>query len=340
MRKTFLFFLIIIAFTIPMIQADPDQYELDIARGLIDGIETWGMIGHTEDSQTSETTLWGLNTRYVFPPIASSMTVSSTDVNDDLGDTGAWMIVIQGLDVNYNELEEVVILNGQTPVNTTNLFFRINYAQILSSGSTGINEGDIYIGTGAVVGGIPANKYALIEADYGNVMQAVYTVPANKTLYLTRIWLTTYTNKQFQVYGIAWSAPSGNNMTHFRKFEAHLGESSLERYINPPIAIPATASIEYTELSDQAGGQINIELIGVLVNEADALSLMSWGIEWLTGILWIALTGIGVFKKSGTMTVFAGFLGLILGLLMMSTSTMVAISLILLNLYLIYTGSD
>jgi hypothetical protein len=70
------------------------------------------------------------------------------------------------------------------------------------------------------------------------------------------------------------------------------------------------------------------------------INLDAWSINWLTSLLWIGLLGIGTFNKSGMLTIFAGFLGLILGLLMLGTNTMVGISLILLNLYLIYTGSE
>ena len=66
----------------------------------------------------------------------------------------------------------------------------------------------------------------------------------------------------------------------------------------------------------------------------------AWSINWLTSLLWLGVLAIASMTRSGTMTLFAGFFGLILGILMLSTNTMVAISLILLNLYLIYTGSE
>ena len=69
-------------------------------------------------------------------------------------------------------------------------------------------------------------------------------------------------------------------------------------------------------------------------------NLDAWSINWLTSLLWLGVLAIASSTRSGTLTVFAGFLGLILGVLMLGTSSMVAISLILLNLYLIYTGSD
>lgn len=341
--RTIVFLILIISLGfIPMAHGDPDKYELDITRDLIEGIEDWGLIGHTDDSQTTETTIWDLPSRYVFPPVASSMTVSSADVNDDYLDTGAWSVIIQGLDINYLEIEELVFLDGQNPVNTTNEFYRINYFQIIGSGTSETNEGHLYLGTGAVVGGIPANIYGLIDAGYGNVFTAVYTVPADKTLYINRIWLTTYTNKFFTVYGRAWTPPSGGvggNMTTFIKFEAHVSQSFIERTVNPPIAIPPKSSIEYTSFSDQAGGQVNIEIRGVLVDE-EAPGLQIGDISWLLSIIWLVLTGIGLGKENKILTMFAGFFGIILGLLLLGDSEMVSIALILLNLYLVYAGSQ
>ena len=68
-------------------------------------------------------------------------------------------------------------------------------------------------------------------------------------------------------------------------------------------------------------------------------NLDAWSISWLTSFLWLGLVAIGVFKSNKILIMFAGFFGLILGLLLMTTSSMVSIALILLNLYLIYEGT-
>lgn len=68
-------------------------------------------------------------------------------------------------------------------------------------------------------------------------------------------------------------------------------------------------------------------------------SLSPWDINWITALIWLTLTAIGVFKGNKIMIIFAGFFGLILGLLLMTVSSMISVALICLNLYLIYEGT-
>jgi len=69
------------------------------------------------------------------------------------------------------------------------------------------------------------------------------------------------------------------------------------------------------------------------------INLDAWSINWLMAIIWLVIMGIGVFKPDRIIRIFAGFFGLILGLLLMAENGMVSIALICLNLYLVYEGS-
>ncbi len=84
---------------------------------------------------------------------------------------------------------------------------------------------------------------------------------------------------------------------------------------------------------------MRIDFISVIVVADTEPSLSPWDINWITALIWLTLTAIGVFKSNKILIMFAGFFGLILGLLLMTTSSMVSIALILLNLYLIYEGT-
>jgi hypothetical protein len=90
-----------------------------------------------------------------------------------------------GLDGDYHEISETVTLNGQTAVNTTLSYLRINRMIVRSAGSGGANAGIIYAGTGTVTTGVPANIYATINGDGSNqTLMALWTVPAGYTGYL------------------------------------------------------------------------------------------------------------------------------------------------------------
>ena len=126
---------------------------------------------------TVAATIWPKNTAYVFPTVASLMTLYSTSVLDT-----TQSVLIDGLDANYNEIQEVLVLNGQTGVSTTQQFFRINDLTVLVDSPVG----DLSIGTGVALLGVPANTYGFIYAGDNISQSAVYTVPKGWSLFLTQ----------------------------------------------------------------------------------------------------------------------------------------------------------
>ncbi len=81
-----------------------------------------------------------------FPAAATLMSISSLSANDVFATgTGAWVIFIIGLDTDWNDAVDIVNLNGQTAVTSNVAFLRINQCIVLAAGTTGWNEGTIYI---------------------------------------------------------------------------------------------------------------------------------------------------------------------------------------------------
>ena len=140
-------------------------------------------------------TIWQQGGLYSYPPSASTMTVSSSDVNDTSAGTGARTVLISGLDASYNEASETITLNGQTAVTTVNSYIRVNRAIVLTAGSGGANAGNIYVGTGTVTAGVPANIYTIINGDGSNqTLQCFWTVPAGYTAYIYQTNISTGTS--------------------------------------------------------------------------------------------------------------------------------------------------
>jgi uncharacterized Zn-binding protein involved in type VI secretion len=168
------------------IQGKNEPFELQVARGFIQGHRAVTVFGYNPDVDTSEVTVWPLPSVITHPAAALQMKVSSTSANDASGNTGARTVVIQGLDANYNEISETVTLNGQTGVLTTQSFFRINYAYVATAGNTNSAAGDIYFGTGTVTAGVPATVYNIIKYDFNNTVTGHYTIPAGYSGYLSQ----------------------------------------------------------------------------------------------------------------------------------------------------------
>lgn len=168
------------------IQGKNEPFELQVARGFIEGHRTVTVFGYNGDVDTSEVTVWPLPSIITHPAAALQMKVSSTSADDTSAGTGARTVVIQGLDANYVEISETVTLNGQTEVLTAQSFLRINYAYVATVGSTNSAAGDIYFGTGTVTAGVPATVYNIIKYDFNNTVTGHYTIPAGHSGYLSQ----------------------------------------------------------------------------------------------------------------------------------------------------------
>lgn len=131
------------------------------------------------DTGTIPETIWdnggGL---YAFPTAQTVATLVSASASDTLGGIGANYVLLEGLNSDYEEISEVVTLNGVTPVNSVNQYFRINFARVVYSGSNKKNVGDITIT-------VDAKTVKHIMAGESIDHTGVFTVPVNHRLFLT-----------------------------------------------------------------------------------------------------------------------------------------------------------
>lgn len=159
------------------------KYGLQVRKGL------WAekglyKFGYNSSVGTATETVWDGGGEYSYPASASVMKVSS----DDTGDTS--VVTVSGLDSDYNEASEQVTLTGQTAVSTTTSFIRVNRVKVDSGEPTG----NIYVGTGTVTAGVPANIYAKIIAGENQTLMAVWTVPAGYTAYILAVSVASGTS--------------------------------------------------------------------------------------------------------------------------------------------------
>lgn len=174
-------------------------YPLEVTAMNVEGANTLVLNGSNQAVGTSYETLWEEGGVHEFPASASIMTVSSDDANDTSAGTGARTVLIMGLDSDYNEITETVTLNGTTGVNTTLEWFRINDMRVMTAGTGKTNAGSIFIGTGSITAGKPANVYGEIYTGDGVAHEGFYTVPAGKTLHILEIELGVQSGKDAQV---------------------------------------------------------------------------------------------------------------------------------------------
>ena len=123
-----------------------------------------------------------------FPVAATILGIASTSTDDDVAGTGALLLLIEGLDANWDIQAEVVTLTGQVKVLTVNTFIRVNELTILTTGSTGSNQGDIYVSDTNEVfsSGVPTLLvHSTMAANWNWGAGGVYSSPRNTKICTT-----------------------------------------------------------------------------------------------------------------------------------------------------------
>lgn len=176
---------------------------------------TWDFnkFGHNETVGTVFETLWSVGSTYIYPGSAFAMKASSGLA----ADSGA-TLEITGVDSAYDVQVEIVNLTGQTPVLTTAEFLRVYRARVLTHPAGVPNVGELFVGTGAVTNGVPAEKFTTIDSSFGQTLQAFLTVPRNHhaQVYQYRV----FSNSQKDTTVALWYRPFGevfkiSDIAHF-----------------------------------------------------------------------------------------------------------------------------
>lgn len=158
-----------------------EDFNLQVARGQIQGHSTLNIYGYQTAVATSFIPVWENATTYTYPVAATQMHLAGS-----VGDTAS--IVIQGLDANYNMISETAVLNGATAVTTVKSYLRINSMRVSVGSATNPS------GVVTLKDLTDTTIYAQINAGVGRTQMAIYTVPAGYTFYLSRIDVNTSLN--------------------------------------------------------------------------------------------------------------------------------------------------
>jgi hypothetical protein len=145
-----------------------DHFGYSIGKGLFSNMKQASIFGRSNvlagDVITDVTTIPGLVT-YVFP---NNNGQAMEIVSDNAADTDV-VYLIEGLDANFDEIQEVVTVNGTTPVTLVNEYARVNN---IGNVGTKANAGRVSVQD---VGG--GNTYSAASARSQESNVGVYTVP-------------------------------------------------------------------------------------------------------------------------------------------------------------------
>ena len=247
------------------IQGLSEPFELQVARGQIEGHSSFCQFGINTAVGTANETIWIGSNTYTFPAAASVLKVSSSSASDAAAGTGARTVQIQGLNAAYEAVVETVILNGQTEVNTTNSYLRVNKMIVLTAGSGGTSVGNIYAGTGTVTDGVPAVVVNQTGVLANETESGFYTVPAGYTAFINM-----------------WTMSSGNTTadewTRFTlrirpeggvfgiKAQYHIAASGIYECVAAyPLPIPEKADLEILAATSDGSASVSTQLQLMLI---------------------------------------------------------------------------
>lgn len=174
------------------------DYGLQVARGLIPGIQGLSISGYNAAVNATWVPLWEIGTVYTYFTSAQQVLLWS----DNALDTNV-SVLINGLDSNYNiQTETVVLTNGTAGVLSTKSFLRIN--SLSTVGSTNA------IGTIKAGNSAKTITLAAIVDGNGRSQMTVFTVPTGYTFYLTQVNIITNQNgSQYSNYRSFTQNPQG-----------------------------------------------------------------------------------------------------------------------------------
>jgi len=167
------------------------DFNLDVSRGLIPGISSIHILGENDEVDSGVTAdLWdggitvasGGNSLLWVPPTAARIhQIVSSSTNDDVGQSGVTKINVEGLDGDFNLIEEEVIMNGTTNVPTL-LSYRMIYDLHAIS-----PDSDTVTNAGIIKATADTDSTVTCRINVGNnhSQHGIFQIPSGHTGYMT-----------------------------------------------------------------------------------------------------------------------------------------------------------
>jgi hypothetical protein len=200
---------------------------------------------------SSQTTV---NTGLTKPPLggaaffslnAETIELWSSTIFDDgtLSGAGMWTVEVIGLDANYNQISEIVTLQGTTHVFTTLAFLRVIRVRGVKAGFLGWNNGEI-----SVRGSVSLVSYGTVETEIAQSRWGTYTIPTAKVGKIQFFDINStqaggYRNNKVSVF--VFTKENIPDATWLTQFEARLDMTTgFEVGINASIGQPLLAKMD------------------------------------------------------------------------------------------------
>lgn len=190
---------------------------------------------------------------YQTPLTPTELEVISDDEDDTANGSGARNVVIQGLDANWNLVEEEVATAGLTAsLPTTTLFLRIFRLKVTKSGSYANQTSTSQHGTITVRAGDAGATWGQIDeiaTDFGvgQSQIAQYTIPKGYTAVLLSKFTSIDVNQSANIY--FFQRPNANVVEEpFEGMRLVQQETGIKEVYNIIPTLPINVFSEYTDI--------------------------------------------------------------------------------------------
>lgn len=213
-----------------------DKYNrTEISLGLKPNISSIYKYGASEVGTVFEP-VWDKGGAYHWMTIPTKLQIVSGSASDTNGGAGAWKVKIYGLDENWLETSEEVILNGITPVETINTYIRCFRAYVIEAG----NSIGLYGALSIYETGSPLNVVAQVDVGKNQTHMAIYTTPANKVSLICNADANVGQGKEATVEFMAKNNENGQGADLVKATRYLYQNSFLRVYASPRKIAPKT----------------------------------------------------------------------------------------------------
>ncbi len=229
-----------------------------IRRGDIPGAVDFNRADFSDVIGTTLMTFWDDPSNLIYLASAETMDISSTSANDTLAGTGARVVFIQGVDANYDQIQEVVLMNGTTPVTTVQSFLRVNTFLNVVAGSGTINEGRI-----SAIASTAGTLQSFFDPGVGSTFSLHFTVPAGKTWFVNSSHAQS--GKAGEIKLLLFLRPFGG--AFFAPIQFHVYQNTADNLAAGGFSASERSDVEVRAINAAGGsGSATIQVNAVLID--------------------------------------------------------------------------
>lgn len=209
------------------------QFELNVSAGIMTEMANVHKFGSVVTTNNVYDTVWTEGGQYQFPDTAEIVTVVSTSTQDNPTGTGSSTVVVQGLDANFDEVQETFELDGTTGVGGTINFLR-THRMFIEYGDTNV---------GNITASIGSSVTCAIAEDMGQSQVAFYTVPRGKSAFLKQFTATQNKNQENSMR-LFQRKPNGGDRPYRVVTELNLYGSNMIKPYSFPVFFSEKTDLE------------------------------------------------------------------------------------------------